>query len=45
MRGNTIAPFPLARVADSGACRSVIPIQADHGFRRMPIADSDMPIT
>ena len=30
--------------ADSDACRSPIPIQADHRFRRMAITDSDMPI-
>ena len=28
----------------SDACRSPIPIQADHRFRRMAITDSDMPI-
>ena len=26
--------------ADSDACRSVLPIQADHGFRSTPITDS-----
>ena len=29
---------------DTDACRSPIPIQADHRFRRMAITDSDMPI-
>ena len=35
--------FPTS--AESTACRSVIPIQADRRFQRMPIVDSDMPIT
>ena len=26
-------------ITDSGACRSVIPIHADHRFRSMPIAE------
>ena len=35
----------MAVAADSGACRSVIPFHADHGFQSMPIGDSAMPIT